>query len=449
MKMSNISGWKDVFTFTLKQTLKSKAFIIGYIIFIVFALLVIPIMNFVLDSDVEDEDLIKIQKVYVFNETEITNIDFEKVSNLEIAVNNLKFITENKDYDDVLEQIENDDEPVVALKITKDESSYSLHFTKSTSGIVKDSELKLLGSAVQESFEQSIVDYAGVSDEQLKVIRSEVGSRVYNIDSKGNEITSEDTSISYSDYWFLYGIIFVLLMINIMASSKVATSIVTEKSSKVIEQLLTSIKPLAIIVGKVLATLSAVLLQFVSVIILGVVSNYITNNYIRTEKESIIKDYINPDIINNLGIDNIMICLLIIALGFIFYATFAGLIGATASKVEEINESLAIFTFASLIGAYVGMGAAGTLMGAGQNAFVYFALIFPLSSPFIMPGAVLLGKTSSLLIIISMIVLIVSITFLFRFAAKVYETLVLHTGNRISIKELFKIAKISKGGTGQ
>jgi ABC-2 type transport system permease protein len=93
MKMSNITGWKDVFTFTLIQMLKSKAFIIGYIIFITFALLVFPVMNFVLDSGEEDEGLIKIKSVYLFNETEITDVDFDKISNLEIAVNDLKFIT--------------------------------------------------------------------------------------------------------------------------------------------------------------------------------------------------------------------------------------------------------------------------------------------------------------------------------------------------------------------
>ncbi|TYQ16898.1 UNVERIFIED_CONTAM: ABC-2 type transport system permease protein [Acetivibrio alkalicellulosi] len=447
MKMSSISGWRDVFAFTLKQTLKSKAFIIGFIIFVTFSILLIPIMNLVIGDNVEEEGLIKIQTVYVYNETEITDIDFTKVSNLEIAVNDLKFITENKEYDDVLEQIEKDDEPAVTLKITKDEGMYFLHFTKASSGIVKNTELELLGNAVMESFEQIIIDNVDISDEQLEVIKSEVGTRVYTVDSKGKEIILEDTSISYNDYWLLYGILFIILMVNMTASTKIATSIVTEKSSKVIEHLLTSIKPLAIIIGKILAMLSAVLIQFVFIIILLFISNSITSHYINPGRENILKDYINPDVINNFGIDKIIICLLIIALGFIFYATLAGLAGATTSRVEEVSESLTMFTFTSLIGAYVGMGAAGTLMGTGENAFVYFALIFPLSSPFIMPGAVILGKTSVLLVISSIIVQIISIVLLFRFVARVYETLILHNGNRIAMKELFKIAKTVKEGS--
>lgn len=450
MKRSNISGWRDVFTFTLKQTLKSRAFIIGYIIFVVFSLLVFPAINYILNSDEEDEGLINIQSVYVFNETEITNIDFEQISDLEFVVSDLKFITTNNNYQDVLEQIETEEESSVALKITKDEGRYLLHFTKSTSEIVKSSELEILGDAVRDAFEKAIVDHSSISDEQLKVIKSQVGNRVSTIgteiDSEGNEIIIEDTSISYNDYWFLYGMLFALLMITIMSSSRIATSIVTEKSSRVIEQLLVSVKPLAIIVGKTLATLCAVLIQFISIIILAAVSNYITNRNINTGQENVIKNYINPDIISNLEVGNILICLIIFVLGLIFYATFAALVGSTASRVEDTAESLSMFTIASLIGAYVGMAAAGVLMGVGENAFVYFALIFPLSSPFILPGVVLLGKSSILITIISIIVLVGSTILLFNFTAKVYETLILHTGNRIKIKELFKMAKNSKEG---
>ena len=111
MKMSNISGWKDVFNFTLVQTLKSKAFIIGYIIFVIFSLLIFPVMNYVLDKDTEDGGLIKIKSVHVFNETEIKNIDFDKISNLENVVNDLKFIPEDRNYEDVLEEIETEKEP--------------------------------------------------------------------------------------------------------------------------------------------------------------------------------------------------------------------------------------------------------------------------------------------------------------------------------------------------
>ena len=98
----------------------------------------------------------------------------------------------------------------MALKISKDRRDiYSAFLQKSTGGIVKNAELELLGNAVKESFERAIIDYADISDAQLKVVKSWVTSRISTvgkeIDSEGNEIVVEDTSISYNDYWFLYG----------------------------------------------------------------------------------------------------------------------------------------------------------------------------------------------------------------------------------------------------
>ena len=64
-----------------------------------------------------------------------------------------------------------------------------------------------------------------------------------------------------------YGMIMVIsclaMMFVAIAGEGIASSIVTEKSSKITEYLLTSVRPLALIVGKVLSVLTAVFLQFV------------------------------------------------------------------------------------------------------------------------------------------------------------------------------------------
>ena len=73
---------------------------------------------------------------------------------------------------------------------------------------------------------------------------------------------------------------------------------------------------------------------------------------------------------------NILICFLLIILGMIFYATLAGLAGATVSRIEEMTEGLTLFTFTNLIGVYTALGAANVLMGPGINGFVIFSFLF-------------------------------------------------------------------------
>jgi len=68
MKKSNITGWQDVFTFTLVQTLKNKAFIVSYIIMLVMALVSMPLVSkLVSGSDDIITGPIPVNKVYINN----------------------------------------------------------------------------------------------------------------------------------------------------------------------------------------------------------------------------------------------------------------------------------------------------------------------------------------------------------------------------------------------
>jgi len=82
-------------------------------------------------------------------------------------------------------------------------------------------------------------------------------------------------------------------------------------------------------------------------------------------------------------------------------------------------------------------------MGKGTNAYVLFSFLFPLSSPFVLPGAILVGRANLPLIVIAIVLQIALVLILLRFVAKVYETLILHNGNTIKLKQLFQISKHS------
>ncbi len=273
------------------------------------------------------------------------------------------------------------------------------------------------------------------------MLNAKVDTLVNMVDANGEEIVEENNSISAAEYAFIYGLIFILMMINNTASTQIAHSIVTEKSTRVIEYLLTSVKPLAIIVGKILAALTAVLLQMLSMIALIFISNKLVSSLGSKGGENVLSQYLPSNLFWNLNLFNIVLCLIIIILGFIFYATLAGLVGATVSRLDEINEALKLFIFIILIGVYIAFAAAIVLMAAGENGFITFSFLFPLSSSFILPGAILIGKVSLPIVIGSIALQLIFIFFLFKFVAKVYETLILHNGNVIKIKELFKISR--------
>ncbi|NLK74012.1 MAG: ABC transporter permease [Clostridiales bacterium] len=439
MKKSNITGWQDVFTFTLVQTLKNKAFIVSYIIMLVMALVSMPLVSkLVSGSDDIITGPIPVNKVYINNETDM-DIDFTgALENSNIS--HMVFENINEAYDTVEKRVQESEHDAVILTISDTDGVYSLNLLKASESSINEIHMQMLQGALLEQFDIIRLRAQGISEEQIAMLYANISTAVTVTDNQGQEVLEEDTSISMSEYWFIYGILFVVLMVNIMASTQIANSVVMEKSSRIVEYLLTSIKPLALMVGKILAMLTAVIAQMGSMVLVVFISNRVTQ-YISSGGDNILASFLPQNIFQNLNIINIILCFILIGLGMIFYATFAGLAGAMVSKMEEVSEGLTLFSIINLVGAYVGIGAAGVLMGAGDNPFVTFAFLFPLSSPFVLPGAILIGKAGIAIATLAIIIQILFIILLFLFVAKVYETLILYNGQRLKIKDLVKISK--------
>ncbi len=439
MNKSNLSGWKDVFAFTLRQTMKSKAFLISFVILLIISAVSMPVISLITaDNNVDVNAPSPINKVYVNNKTDLSNIDFSGLHK-EAAYENITFEAMQEDYELVSSRIEESENSSIILTISIADGMYSLEFIKASKGPVKKESLSLFGEAAAAEFENIKINSLGISADKATMLNATVDTKVSLLDSNGNQIIKVDTSISGSEYGLIYGILFVIMMINSIASGQIATSIVTEKSTRVLEYLLITVKPLALIVGKILAMLSSVLIEVVSLLVVIFISNKVSASI--SGGEDILSTYLPAKIFENLNLVNILFCLILFILGMIFYAILAGMAGATVSKLEEIQEGVQLVTFATIIGAYIGIAAINILLNAGDNSFVTFAYLFPLSSPFILPGAILIGKVSVPMIAIAIACLLVFIVLLFKFVAKVFETLILHNGNTIKIKELVKLSK--------
>lgn len=441
MKKDSVRGWKDVFTFTLTQTLKSKTYIVSLVIMMVIAMISMPLMNkFLLNSTTEGPEKSAIEKVYLYNMTLYRNLDFE--SELTEGYKHIVFEETTGDMTALETKIQEEEVNSVILFLVEDEQYCYIQFLRSQDGDVTNYELQLLGQYIQNAYTKAKIKLLGLTEEQLTFFETSVVASSSIVDTE-SAIVLEDTSITQTEYWFIYGMMFVVLMICIMAASQVASSIVQEKSSKVIEYLLTSIRPLAIIVGKVFAMLVVVMIQMVALVLAGYVSTKL-GALISGTGSNVITQFMTPEMLASLNVGNIVLGLVVAGAGMVLYATLAGLCGATASRMEEASESLSLLTITSLIGFYIGFGAAGTLMASGDNAFVTFALIFPVSSAFLLPAALLVGKADLWIALIAIAVLLLSIVLMFKFVAKVYEGLILHNGARLKFKDVMALAKSAK-----
>ena len=477
MKSSELRGTGSVFRFTLIQTVKSKAYIVSAIFLLVMSLLAAPIMQLV-KGDGSKKELTEtaIETVHICNGlafltdgTEITDmtgkavfsgVKFEAMP-LDLPENVFSLpeteIAEafNKadkaNYEKISKQLEeqgSDCKDVILHAYSNEERGITVEVVRVAGGRVGDAECKELLDKVCENLDAYKIKISGLSDADLKLLAYNYTVEMNYLGEDGQISPEEDTSIGSGQFGVIYAIMFIVAMICIMSGTQVATAVVTDKSSRVVELLLTSVRPMALLFGKILAMLVATIGQYVVLIVAILFSKKMTEVLFGI-KQSYLTSLIPKGILSNLTLVNALIALALITLGLLFYATLAGICGAMVSKMDELQEALKYFTFTSIVGMYISIGAIIAMQSSSTSMFVKFSEIFPLSAPMVTPGGRIIGVVPLSYALIAIALLAVLDFLTLRFAAGVYEGLITNMGNRLTVKDVIAMAKNkkNKGGT--
>lgn len=440
MKRNSLSGWKHVYSFTVIQTLKSKSYRVSSIIMLFLCLFTLPVVTVITGN--KDEGKSHIEKVYIQDNSGLSDQLFSPAIEDEDFAH-ITFEPLKGSYDEMETKIDEFEQTSILLSINVSLGGYTLDFVDASNGPVTKSEMTALGTLIEEQFLQFKEAAVGIDKEQIDFLNSEVKTNVVYTDVNGASVVEEDTKISISEYWFIYGLLFVVLMVTTLGGTQIATAIASDKSTRVVEYLLTTVRPMAMMVGKILAMLTAVFGQILAMIGCLFISDTISRNLLNDGTESMIAKYLSPEIFANVNIMNVLISLIVFALGLAFYGTLAGIAGATVSKIEELNEGMTLFTAIDMIGVYIALTASQVLMNAGVNGFTQFALLFPLSSPFLLPGALFIGKISPIMALGAITLQLIVVALLLKFVAQIYESLILHNGSTITPKKLLGMMKTS------
>ena len=209
---------------------------------------------------------------------------------------------------------------------------------------------------------------------------------------------------------------------------QVSSSITTEKTSKIIETLVTSTSPSSIVIGKTIGIGIVGLVQLVLIITTAVVS---CNLFLDPELLSMLVDI--KSITISLGI----VTILYFILGYFAYALLYALTGSTVSKPEDIqsaNTPVAIIVVICFYLSYF------TMMNP-TSELNSFASLFPLSSPFCMPFRVMMGLAGFKDVLLSIIILLITIILIANITIKIYSNAILNYGSKMSLKDIIKIYK--------
>jgi len=285
---------------------------------------------------------------------------------------------------------------------------------------------------------------ANLSEDQLKSFKTNININQTGIDSDKGGDTIVATISSYLTGFIIY---FILIMYGTMVMRGVAE----EKNNRIVEVIMSSVKPFKLMMGKIIGIGLVGLTQFLLWIILGfaviAVMSFLFADQIAAGSQSMVQNANLPEglemsavkeIMNGLAQVNWLPILASFAFyflgGYFFYAAFFAAIGTATGEENETSQSLTlIVTIPLVIAIFISMG----VINAPNSPMSIVGSIIPFFSPIVMPARIPFGVPfwQLALSVVSLIVGFILATWL---AAKIYRIGILIYGKKITVKELGK-----------
>ena len=112
--------------------------------------------------------------------------------------------------------------------------------------------------------------------------------------------------------------------------------------------------------------------------------------------------------------------------------------GASVSKIEDLNSAMMPVVLIAMVSFYVGYFAA--ISGSGADSMLQkVAIYIPFCSPFIVPFKILNGDVPMMDIMLSIAALLAAIVVIAAVSIRIYTASVLHYGNRLKLKDMFRM----------
>lgn len=431
---------RTVFWFTVKQNTKGKGFVFATFIFpVLLSVICIAACVFMAMNTASEEKLSDIKTVYVNNLSEVSYLDFsgfgqfagEEYEKLQFVMG--KEAGKKECYALNVEITECKEELAVKVNLPEwSELSYgeAEAFNGYLAGYVKnlrtaDLVRKSGGDAVKE--EDILTALMPVRVEHTTVGDEDAGL--------GAELMKMILPML---------IVFLLYMMVLLYGQAVGKLILSEKASKLMETMLITVKPYQLISGKILAIVSIAVLQillWVSGISLGLFLGHFAAKQISPGYSNVIFDAVAlmKELGNGMAFSLPAILLSVLALicGFVFYCVLAGLFAAPASKAEELASSYGIFQLLvvlAFLAAYM-----LPLQGIESAAVQAFLYILPFTSAFMLSGDILTGNVGVLSGCGYLALLVCFTAGVALYAGKIYKDQVFYRG--VSGKWIQKLLK--------
>ena len=405
---------KDIFIvmkFTMKDMIKRKSFIISTLIILALIVIGFNIPNII--KAFQGDNISFGDKLLIVDNKNVFEGNLELLKQLDLGYD---IEIGKASFEEIKTKIENGD-IYDAIIIEKENNNIKLRYIVEST-IMMDGVPESILSAMNNIYTNMQINKLGLTESQIQSI------------TPNFEISIEQTEDEE-----VGGNVLVMMLMSIVlfyaiyfCAYQVSSSITTEKTSKIMETLVTSTTPRTIVLGKTIGIGIVGLLQMIAIVGTALICA---------------KSFLEPELLNSvLDMSNItpylgVITIVYFILGYLAYALLYALTGSTVSKPEDIqsaNQPVALIAIAGFYLAYF------TMMNPTSELNSLAGLV-PISSPFCMPFRVMMGLSSGTDVAISIAILVVTILVIAKVAIKIYSNAILNYGTKMGIKDIINMYK--------
>lgn len=280
------------------------------------------------------------------------------------------------------------------LEINSDNQLVSANYVDTSGSDTLDTAV-LTGLLTSIQLNRKATEY-GLTQQEAMELMSPANLTTETIRFEDGGITSQDSTAETIKMWSSYVVGIAIFIFIMNYASIIGTEIASEKGTRIMEIILSSVSSTTHFFGKLVGILLVCLTQIVIYVVLALVAYPFIKNI------AFVQDFFKGIDMGALLSNLLGTTLIYFVLGIILYAGLAAFFGSLVTKIEDVSKAVTPLIFLALIGFYGGLFA----FASPNQLIVKIGSQIPLFTPFIMPFRVASETVSTTGVVISIIVMV-------------------------------------------
>lgn len=287
---------------------------------------------------------------------------------------------------------------------------------------------------ISEIIKSNKIKDLGVDKAQIQELDRKIQLNVTNILEQDKEENEMVLAVKMGFSMLLMYIIFIFILVY---GARVMRSVLEEKNNRVVEILISSVKPFDLMMGKIIGITGVALVQF----FIWAIMVFFSFQFLDSLQVGGMIDVGEIQMIFSLlkNMDyGLMIFVFVVyfLLGYLFYSSIYAAIGASVDNETETQQFMVVVMIPMMLGFYGSV----TIINNPDGPMSFWLSMIPFTSPIAMLARIPFNVPMWELVL-SIVILLISTLFMVVVASKIYRIGILMYGNKVTWKDLWKWLK--------